>query len=242
MNEKASKRFWAKVKKSEDGCWEWTGSKNEKGYGLFSLRGMTEKAHRVSWELQHGTIPRKGPRVLHRCDNRSCVRPSHLFLGTQAANNADCVAKGRARIVTTRGEDSSAAKVTWSMVLEMRRLAGMGALQRVLADRYGISRQQVGRILRGTRWQQSHGKKACVPSSCEVMRRRTGKALRAWYGISELAALLGVTRWDAARYVERHGVPIDRTCRTHRVLISDLMRHSPGLWESAIVLQSMGRE
>lgn len=87
-------RFWAKVDRS-DGCWEWRGH-TCLGYGHFKTDGLDRKAHRVSFEFHHGTIP-DGLKVLHRCDNTRCVNPAHLFLGTQADNIRDMVTKGRQR-------------------------------------------------------------------------------------------------------------------------------------------------
>jgi hypothetical protein len=97
-----AERFWEKVAKS-DGCWLWTGGCSNTGYGAFWLKGQTINAHRIAWLLTSGPIP-DGMDVLHRCDAnysvgdrsyRRCVRPDHLFLGTDKDNMADMVAKGR---------------------------------------------------------------------------------------------------------------------------------------------------
>jgi hypothetical protein len=88
-------RFWAKVQKS-DSCWVFTGTL-VKGYGIIGRCDHTRNyayAHRLSWELHHGPIP-KNLCVLHHCDNPPCVRPDHLWLGTIADNNRDMSQKGR---------------------------------------------------------------------------------------------------------------------------------------------------
>jgi hypothetical protein len=93
-----AERFWGKVRKGA-GCWVWTGSRIPKGYGKIQLgrRGTSPRfAHRISWELHFGPIP-QGLWVLHKCDNPSCVKPSHLFLGTAKDNTSDMMAKGRNR-------------------------------------------------------------------------------------------------------------------------------------------------
>lgn len=87
-------RIWKFVQKT-DGCWEWNGRRNDRGYGLFAVtHAAARRAHRVIWELVNGPIP-SGMVVCHRCDNPPCVRPDHLFLGTQADNMRDMQAKGR---------------------------------------------------------------------------------------------------------------------------------------------------
>jgi hypothetical protein len=82
---------------NERGCLLWAGITDIDGYGIIhsgTCKGRNLRAHRVAWELTNGPIP-AGMHVLHRCDNRPCIEPSHLFLGTQADNMADKKAKGR---------------------------------------------------------------------------------------------------------------------------------------------------
>lgn len=96
-------RFWTKVDKngptirSELGpCWVWTASTMPSGYGQFGMAYNVLAAHRVAWTLVNGPIP-DGQFVLHRCDNRPCVNPSHLFLGSKRDNTQDMVRKGRSK-------------------------------------------------------------------------------------------------------------------------------------------------
>ena len=146
-------RFWDKVKiSSSDDCWPWTSHLLPQGYGTFWLNGKTERAHRVSWALENGQIP-TGMCVLHKCDNRQCVNPHHLFLGTQADNAKDRDSKGRG--IFPNGERAGNSKLTEAEVIEIRskyvvRSSSLG--QSSLARIYGVSQPEISCILLGKTW------------------------------------------------------------------------------------------
>ena len=108
------------------------------------------KAHRLSYELNIGAIP-AGLCVCHHCDTPLCCNPTHLFLGTRAENNADCVRKGRGS--DKRGEKNPKAKLTGKDIKIIRQRREAGATQQALADRFGVSQNAISQILRGNRWQ-----------------------------------------------------------------------------------------
>lgn len=146
-------RFWAKVNKTDsvDDCWEWTAYKNSQGYGQFRKegRGGQALAHRVSYELNVGSIP-DGLLVCHKCDNPSCTNPNHLFLGTVKDNMADKMAKGRAKSLS--GELHGRAKLTTSQVKEIRDRLATGEAQTLIAADYGIAQRTVSRIKNADSW------------------------------------------------------------------------------------------
>lgn len=140
-------RFWSKVKKANgDGCWEWTATVTRWGYGQFWLNGKFEQAHRVAWMLTHGELPELD--VLHHCDNRKCVRPDHLFTGTDVENKADQVAKGR----QTKGEDINTAKLTAEDVLVIRQRHKQGESQGALAKEFSVTQANISEIIRRRTW------------------------------------------------------------------------------------------
>lgn len=150
-----AERFWQKVNQSGE-CWLWTGKRNKLGYGLMSRSQRpytTLLAHRVAWEVHFGAIPNE-LRVCHRCDNPPCVRPTHLFLGTQPENIADMKTKGRARGPNWRhGELNPVAIITESDVRQIRaRYAAGDVLQKDLAREFGITQANVSVIVRRLSW------------------------------------------------------------------------------------------
>lgn len=94
MDDVVGARFWAKVRKTDAGCWEWSGATSHGGYGVFRLNRKNIGAHRISYEHSYGSIP-SGLYVCHRCDNPPCVNPEHLYLGTPSENAREMRSKGR---------------------------------------------------------------------------------------------------------------------------------------------------
>ena len=143
-------RFWARVKKGRK-CWEWQGRCENDGYARIKRKGGGKQVfvHRLSWELANGSIP-IGLSVLHKCDNRKCVRPSHLFLGTNTDNMQDMLKKGRAN--KARGERHGNAKLVEGDVRRIRKLYGAGTTLREIAVEYGVTEMSVSRIVRRLRW------------------------------------------------------------------------------------------
>ncbi len=136
--------FLARIKKLK-GCWVWQRSlSQDTGYGQLTFNNKHYSAHRFAYEFFIGPIP-QGLFVLHRCDNRACIRPQHLFAGTQLANVRDAVRKGR----HPHGERLGHAKITGKDALAIREDP---RLHRVIAKAYGLSRAHVTRIKSGTYW------------------------------------------------------------------------------------------
>jgi len=141
--------FWAKVDVG-DGCWLWTAGTDKYGYGLFYAGEGMRLAHRLSWVMAKGEIP-EGLCVLHRCDVPSCVRPGHLFLGTQAENNRDMRDKGRE--FRPIGERHGKAKLTEDDVREIRRTYAAGGISyRELGLIYGVCKENVYAVVRRKSW------------------------------------------------------------------------------------------
>ena len=150
-----SERFWSHVNRGgEDACWPWTGQLwKSNRYGKLRFRYAWLRAHRVAWILTHGHVP-DGLCILHRCDNRSCVNPDHLFLGTYTDNARDMIKKRRGRGQFPAGESHPCAKLTKDNVREIRRLRALGGMTcQAIATRFGLkSRGQITLIAKKRIW------------------------------------------------------------------------------------------
>ena len=154
--ETRANRFWSRVYKgSESGCWDWLAHRTAKGYGGFRIGGKEIQAHRVSWIIHNGEIPKDTSgntlHVLHKCDNPQCTNPDHLFLGTNADNMMDRDNKGRQ--ANHEGENSNSSKLTEAEVLEIRKIYALGRLSQIkIAKKYSVNNRQVSNIVTRKAW------------------------------------------------------------------------------------------
>lgn len=141
--------FWSRTRQNGK-CLEWIAGIAKTGYGAFRFNGHNVPTHRLAYEFTNGAIP-IGLCVCHRCDNRKCVNPAHLFLGTHQDNNRDMWQKGRG--ARPQGEDCSNAKLTAAQVLEIRQLrASTGLSFRKIGERYGVNPNTIRFIINGRSW------------------------------------------------------------------------------------------
>ncbi len=145
------KHFWLNVKKTS-GCWEWQGLLDGRGYGAVWRQGKKHRTHRISYTFKNGDIP-KGILVCHHCDNKICVRPSHLFLGTHKDNMQDWTRKGKNYLVNhpeiNLGKNNWLARNTKAAKAERKKISKRRKQEWASGRRIPI-RDQRGRIM-GTR-------------------------------------------------------------------------------------------
>lgn len=162
LNEKGISNFWRKVNKNGpfpdktieaykdlvEPCWIWTASEHGGGYGGFGIGSKVFLTHVISWIIHNGQKP-VGMCVLHRCDNRPCVNPEHLFLGTRITNNLDCLTKGR----IVYGEKNGRAKLTAELVRQARTEYSFGNISFIeLGKKYGVNAMTIRPAILGRTW------------------------------------------------------------------------------------------
>lgn len=148
MPKNTEREFWERTARVGD-CLEWTGTMFSDGYGAFRINGNNRRAHRLSWEFTNGPIPGR-LLVCHKCDNRRCVKPGHLFLGTAKDNADDMVRKGRAS--DRRGEKNQSAVLSEKIVLSLREMHASGKSMRSIARELGLNAGTVRAAVIGANW------------------------------------------------------------------------------------------
>lgn len=131
-------------------CWNWGGNLHRQGYGVIRSNRVHHLAHRASYAVFKGDIP-DGMFVCHKCDNRKCVNPDHLFLGTVQDNQRDMAKKDR----STYGEKSSSAKLTEADVTLILAIKDSGKTHQQIADLFNVSRPLVSMIFSGKVWSRT---------------------------------------------------------------------------------------
>lgn len=137
------------VEGNKDDCWEWQGTIHKKGYGVFCVKSTNFHAHRIGYMMLVGPVS-EGLCVLHKCDNRRCVNPNHLFLGTNYDNVQDREQKGRGKFVRLVGDEHPGRKLTNAGVCMVRELHAKGQYtQKQLADAFGVSLSLICGVIKG---------------------------------------------------------------------------------------------
>jgi len=151
-------RFEEKVDRSGD-CWTWTSAISPNGYGVFWVGGGRSRyAHRMAWEFANpGFAIPKGMVVMHSCDRRNCVNPSHLRIGTQRDNVLDAKQKGRNAYGERNGGGVKLNELQVRGILQSSGVIGCVRAARM----YGVSSQTIKRIRRGKNWRHINLETRC---------------------------------------------------------------------------------
>lgn len=143
-------RFWAKVDKDpkHNGCWIWLGAKTTGGYGIVTINGKNYQAHTLSYEWANKNKVPKGFVLLHTCDNKNCVRDTHLSPGTQIENIKDRVSKDR----SAKGKNNGRARLKKKDIKKIKSLRNKGMTESAIAKLFGVGRSTISHILKNRTW------------------------------------------------------------------------------------------
>lgn len=147
------RKFEERVIKKE-GCWDWKGARYENGYAGIQYNGKRIRAHRASWMIYNGEIP-KDKSVCHKCDNPPCTNIDHLFLGTHKENMQDMTNKNRHYLVKPslfKGDECAWSKLTSYNVIIIKRLIREGIKPKYIAERFNVSYTTIKAIKNGYSW------------------------------------------------------------------------------------------
>lgn len=149
LSQEDRNRFWSYVQFGNS-CWTWMGAvRPSDGYGIFKLGRQTCLAHRIAFAMSFDAIAFAGKLVCHRCDNRACVNPAHLFAGTTQDNVRDMVLKQRGYM----GERHFRSKLTGPVVVRIRReYAAGGRTMQSIANDHGVRVDAIGKVIRRYTW------------------------------------------------------------------------------------------
>lgn len=149
---KLVERFWFKVIKTES-CWNWNGAKDREGYGYLWNGYELMGAHRFSYILHYGFIPEESL-VCHHCDNPSCVKPEHLFEGTNSDNQVDCLKKGRGNRnwIGQKVPGKKRCKLNKAQVLKIKELLVFGFKCKDIGNIFGVTKGNISHIKNGHIW------------------------------------------------------------------------------------------
>ncbi len=153
LKEKELKRFLAKINIDQNGCWNWVGAHDLKGYGQVKIRRLHKTvllAHRISYQHYIGDIS-KNMYICHKCDNPQCVNPEHLFVGTHQDNMDDMISKGRYKHPNVKGTKNPKSKLTEQDVYQIIKLLPIYT-NKDIGNKFNVSHSTISCIRRGKVW------------------------------------------------------------------------------------------
>lgn len=142
--------FWSRIDKNNS-CWEWTGGLNTSGYGEIHINKKRYLVHRYSYELHYGPIPEELI-ICHKCDNKKCVNPDHLMLGTYLDNSLDMKSKGRSKLCSHKGEANGRVILNEIQVKQIIKLLKIGIKGTEIANQFNVNKSTIYGIKKNRRW------------------------------------------------------------------------------------------